>query len=105
MYVKESEIKTIIWHDPENNGMPVPIGIFPPPIPDEVIGSICKLLQDTDPEGKYANSINEYIAANELPETEHEQILNDDTKIGETERTVDVNSTPLGTLSEDGPGL
>ena len=62
--IKESEIKTIIWYNDESQGMPVPIGIFPPSIPDSMIIDMIKVLNDNDVEGKYAVETEKYINSN-----------------------------------------
>lgn len=64
MAVEESEIKTIIWHDMEGSTMPVPIAIFPPTIPNEVVNALCKTLNELDPTGQYAEETDKYVEAN-----------------------------------------
>ena len=72
--VKESEIKTIIWHDPEAGGLPTPIGIFPPPIPDELIEDMIAILNEKDAEGLYAKNTETYINSN-APVLEQDEVL------------------------------
>lgn len=72
--IKESEIKTIIWYNDESQGMPVPIGIFPPSIPDSMIIDMIKVLNDNDVEGKYAVETEKYINSNS-PVSEQDEIL------------------------------
>jgi len=67
MSVEESEIKTIIWHDMESSGMPIPIAIFPPTIPNEAVNAVCKTLNELDPTGKYAEETDKYVEANAAP--------------------------------------
>lgn len=116
-FVKEQEIKSIIWYDADTEGaVPTPIAMFPPSIPDETISAICKLLAAEDPEGKYAAETDKYIESTMAPQS-LDSVLgevsvgsaesNDQSDVSPSIQTEDgttTNDIPNGTDGATGPG-